>query len=185
MRGALRRKKAVALRRAFERVGLSPDRAEELTELGGLSAVLHAATPDEGAQLEAALELAVAVAMPDDGPLLASTDNVAALFRPRLAGLDHERLYVALVNCRNRMFRLTCVAQGGLTGLSVLPREIFSPAVKYAAAGVILVHNHPSGDPTPSMADRELTARVRQAGEILGIPLLDHVVVASGGCASV
>ncbi len=64
------------------------------------------------------------------------------------------------------------------------PREVFRPALREAAAAVILVHNHPSGDPTPSREDREVTARLVRAGELLGIPVLDHVVVAEHGFAS-
>ncbi len=171
---------------------------ELLRELGGLDGLERGGLAElsrfkgvgraRAERLRAALELGRRVAQL--GParrlaLMASTDDVARYFRPRLAALDHERLYVVLVDCRNRAMRVELVARGGLVGLSVHPREILAPAIREAAAGVILVHNHPSGDPTPSMADRELTHRVRQAGEIVGIPLLDHVVVARGGALSV
>lgn len=112
--------------------------------------------------------------------LLSSSDTVAAYFAPRLSGLAHEELWVVFMNAKNRAIGERCVARGGLVGLSVHPREIFAVAVREAAAGVILVHNHPSGDPTPSEYDRELTRRARSAGEILGIALLDHVVIGEG-----
>ncbi len=112
------------------------------------------------------------------------TEDVVRYFRPRLASLTHERLYLVLLDCRNRAFRIELIARGGLTGISVSPREILLPAIRESAAGLILVHNHPSGDPTPSESDRRLTDRVQAAAELLGLQLLDHVVVASGGHAS-
>jgi DNA repair protein RadC len=75
-------------------------------------------------------------------------------------------------------------SQGTLTASLVHPREVFRPALREAAAAVILVHNHPSGDPTPSQEDREITERLARAGDLLGIPVLDHVVVAERGFAS-
>lgn len=112
------------------------------------------------------------------------SEAVAAYFGPRLVGLAHEELWVVLLNAKNRVMGERCLARGGLIGLSVHPREIFGVAVREQAAGVILVHNHPSGDPTPSEYDRELTRRARSAGDILGIALLDHVVVGDGAAFS-
>lgn len=82
------------------------------------------------------------------------------------------------------MLREVVVSQGTLTASLVHPREVFRPALREAAAAVVLVHNHPSGDPTPSREDREITTRLAAAGELLGIPVLDHVVVAERGYAS-
>jgi DNA repair protein RadC len=76
------------------------------------------------------------------------------------------------------------VSRGTLTASLVHPREVFRPAIREAAAALLLVHNHPSGDPAPSREDREITARLVQAGDLLGIPVLDHVVVAEGGYRS-
>ncbi len=89
-----------------------------------------------------------------------------------------------LLNARNELIREITVAVGCLTGSLVHPREVFQPAVRDSAAAVILVHNHPSGDPTPSPEDVQLTERLVEAGRILGIRVLDHVVVAIGGYAS-
>ena len=75
-------------------------------------------------------------------------------------------------------------SQGTLTASLVHPREVFRLALREAAAAVILVHNHPSGDPTPSREDREVTERLVQVGEILGVPVLDHVIVAERGYVS-
>jgi DNA repair protein RadC len=76
------------------------------------------------------------------------------------------------------------ISQGTLTASLVHPREVFRPALRDAAAALVLVHNHPSGDPTPSAEDREVTARLASAGEILGIRVLDHIVVAERGYSS-
>jgi DNA repair protein RadC len=169
-----------------------------LADVGGLEGLqrmddsrlyaLKGVGPAKCARLRAAFELGVRMAQAGPAKRLArmaSTDDVAQYFRPRLQHLPYEELHVVLMDCRNRAMRTQCVARGGLVGLSVHPREILAPAIREAAAGIIMCHNHPSGDPTPSMADRELTHRVRQAGEIVGVPLLDHVVVASGGALSV
>jgi DNA repair protein RadC len=82
------------------------------------------------------------------------------------------------------VLRQELVSQGTLTASLVHPREVFRPALRESAAALVLVHNHPSGDPTPSREDREITERLMQAGEILGIPVLDHVVVAERGYCS-
>jgi DNA repair protein RadC len=82
------------------------------------------------------------------------------------------------------VLRQELVSQGTLTASLVHPREVFRPALRESAAALVLVHNHPSGDPTPSREDREITERLMRAGEILGIPVLDHVVVAERGYCS-
>jgi DNA repair protein RadC len=73
------------------------------------------------------------------------------------------------------------ISEGSLGASLVHPREAFRPAIREAAAAVIFLHNHPSGDPTPSSEDRQVTGRLRDAGELLGIPVLDHVIVAADG----
>ncbi|MCX5787121.1 MAG: DNA repair protein RadC [Elusimicrobia bacterium] len=101
-----------------------------------------------------------------------------------LHGLRHERKehFVALyLSARNRLLHTETVSIGTLTASLVHPREVFGPAVERAAAGVIVAHNHPSGEARPSPEDRAATARLERAGRILGVPLLDHVVVADGG----
>jgi DNA repair protein RadC len=98
--------------------------------------------------------------------------------------VPHERFLVVLLDGRYRVLRQEVVSQGTLTASLVHPREVFRPALREAAAALILVHNHPSGDPTPSPEDREITARLAKAGEILGVRVLDHVVVAERGYCS-
>ncbi len=110
-----------------------------------------------------------------------SSSQVFHHFAPRLCGLKKERFYCLLLDARNRVLRDELVSEGSLTQSLVHPREAFRPAVREAASAVIFVHNHPSGDPAPSADDRELTRRLCEAGRILGIRVLDHVVV-GGGC---
>ena len=91
---------------------------------------------------------------------------------------------MVLLDGRHRIIRHETVSQGTLTASLVHPREVFRPALRAAAAALILVHNHPSGDPAPSPEDRQVTARLVRAGEILGVRVLDHVIVAERGFSS-
>ena len=92
---------------------------------------------------------------------------------------DRERFLSVLVDGRHKVIGIDEVSSGTLTASLVHPREIFKTAIVANAAGIVLVHNHPSGDPTPSAEDREITKRLKQASEILGIPILDHIIL---GC---
>jgi DNA repair protein RadC len=89
------------------------------------------------------------------------------------------------LDVRHRLLFETCVARGSLTGVEVHPRDVFRTLIRGAAASVIFCHNHPSGDPAPSHQDLELTKRLREVGELCGIVVLDHVVVASDGFVSI
>ena len=142
--------------------------------------------PAKAASLKAALELGRRLMAGPGRPRvrLSSSREVAEAFTPRLFNLPREVFIAVLLNARNEVIREITVAVGCLTGSLVHPREVFQPAVRDSAAAVILVHNHPSGDPTPSPEDVQLTERLVEAGRILGIRVLDHVVVAQGGYAS-
>ncbi|MFO0677236.1 MAG: JAB domain-containing protein [Polyangiaceae bacterium] len=104
--------------------------------------------------------------------------------RPRLSSLDHEELWLLALDGRNHLRAAKRVAQGGLHGLHVSTRDPLRFALREAASAFILVHNHPSGDPTPSDEDLVFTHRIETAGTLVGAPLLDHVVVASSGFVS-
>ncbi len=91
---------------------------------------------------------------------------------------------VVLLDARHRVLRWEVISQGTLTASLVHPREVFRPALRAAAAALVLVHNHPSGDPTPSREDHEVTSRLVRAGEILGVRVVDHVIVAERGFCS-
>ena len=107
---------------------------------------------------------------------------------PHLRGLLDGRLkelfLVVLLDAKNRPLRTERVSEGCLTWSVVHPREVYAPAVRESAGAVIVAHNHPSGDPTPSAQDIEVTARLAKVGELLGIPLLDHIVVGRQRCVS-
>jgi DNA repair protein RadC len=109
---------------------------------------------------------------------------VYAHFRGRLPQLDREVFYVLLLDGKNRVRSEVRVSEGPLTAALVHPREVFAPAIRDGAAALILVHNHPSGDPTPSAEDAAITTRLRQVGDLVGIRVLDHVVVGRGRWAS-
>ena len=94
------------------------------------------------------------------------------------ANLDREAFSVILVGARNQLLRLAVISVGTLTASIVHPREVFKPAIRCGAASVILVHNHPSGDSEPSEDDLGLTKRLVKAGQLLGIEVLDHVILA-------
>ena len=89
-----------------------------------------------------------------------------------------------LLNAKNQVIDVECVSEGTLTASLVHPREVFKAAIRRSAHAVILAHNHPSGDPTPSREDREITRRLVQAGRVIGIEVLDHLVVGQGGYTS-
>jgi DNA repair protein RadC len=99
---------------------------------------------------------------------------------PELQGFERETFQVLCLDGKHRLKTREVVSVGSLTTSIVHPREVFRPAIRAAAAAVICVHNHPSGDPEPSQEDHEVTKRLQQAGKTLGIPLLDHVVVGDG-----
>jgi DNA repair protein RadC len=106
-----------------------------------------------------------------------SSEDVADLVADEMALLRQEQFRVILLNSRLGIMAVETVFMGGLASVEVHPREVFRRAVQAGAAGLVAVHNHPSGDPTPSREDQLLTRRLAEAGELLGVPLWDHVVV--------
>jgi DNA repair protein RadC len=113
-------------------------------------------------------------------PSLASAACVHQLMAVELAGLECETFHVLVLDAKHRLRARECVSQGTLTASLVHPREVFRAAIRLSAAAVVVVHNHPSGDPEPSTEDLSATRRLVDAGRLLGIPLLDHVVIGSG-----
>jgi DNA repair protein RadC len=98
-----------------------------------------------------------------------------------LARAEREEFHVVLLDVRGRLLRSVRVAEGSLTQCPVSPRDALRPAIREGAHGLIFVHNHPSGDPSPSAEDLDLTARLRAAAEMVGLLARDHVIVADGG----
>jgi DNA repair protein RadC len=114
-------------------------------------------------------------------PACRCAEDVAHLLRHYLADVDREHFVVVLLNRKNQVIGLNTVAVGSLTAAIVHPREVMKPAVVLTnAAVIILVHNHPSGDPSPSTEDQQLTTRLVQAGRVLGITVLDHIIIGDG-----
>lgn len=112
-----------------------------------------------------------------EGFAIHNAADVAAYMRPRLRLLQHEEFHVLLLDTKHRVVAGSCVSQGTLNTAPAHPREVFRDAVRRAAAAVVLVHNHPSGDPSPSVDDQRTTRRLVEAGRILGIDVLDHVIL--------
>jgi DNA repair protein RadC len=122
---------------------------------------------------------------PKLGALIDNAEAVAAYFQPRLAGRRTESFWVLFLDARGRPLGEACIAEGTLTACLVHPREVFAAAIRARAAQIILVHNHPSGDPQPSAEDLSLTERLTEVGVLLGIPVVDHVIVAAEGFRSI
>ena len=118
------------------------------------------------------------------GQRLASASDVFAHMRARLSGLPVEEFWAIAVDVRHRVIFDDRIGKGSLTGVEVHPRDVFRPLIKAGAAAVLFCHQHPSGDTTPSRADIELTTRLREVGDLCGIPVLDHVVVGADGYTS-
>jgi DNA repair protein RadC len=129
--------------------------------------------------------LAIAVGTPPKrGQRIGSAGDVAQYLRRKLETNQVEEFWAIALDVRHRVIAETMLSRGSLTGVEVHPRDAFRPLIAMGAAAVIFCHNHPSGDPTPSRQDLELTARLREVGEICGIAVLDHVVVAADGFVS-
>jgi DNA repair protein RadC len=147
---------------------------------------LHGIGPAKAVQLKAAVELARRVALGAEGrPRVVDTPEAAgALVRPHLVDKRKEHFVALLLDNRHRLIRLAPIAIGSLSATLVHPREVFKEAIAASAAAILVAHNHPSGDPEPSEHDLEVTARLRAAGELLGIEVVDHLIVAGGGTVS-
>ena len=138
--------------------------------------------PTKAAQILAALEIAKRYGECEfkPGAAFRGSGDVYAHFRERLATERREHFYAVLLDNKHRKIKEVTVSQGSLTASIVHPRDVFAPVVREVAAAVIFVHNHPSGDPTPSKEDIEITRRLREVGELMGVRVLDHVVIGKG-----
>lgn len=136
--------------------------------------------PGKGARLLAALELAARLAREERPvrPRIREPEDVVRLFEGRLRDLAVEEFHLLALDSQSQVLREVLVTRGLLNSSLVHPREVFRPAIAEAAAGIIVVHNHPSGDPTPSAEDRAVTRQLAAAGRLLDLPLYDHVIIA-------
>lgn len=173
---------AVALDLLERRGGL-----EGLSRLGerGLARV-PGLGPAKSASLMAALEIGrrLATRRLRPGAPIRGPEDLFRHFHARLRHVAQERFLVVLLDGRHRVLGEQTVSQGTLTASLVHPREVFRPALEANAAALVLVHNHPSGDPTPSAEDRAVTGRLSRAGDLLGVRVVDHVVIAERGFCS-
>lgn len=134
------------------------------------------------AQLKASFELGKRLMGEsfDGKAVLSSSLSVYSHFAPRLKNLKKEMFLSVLLDAKNRVIREVTVSEGTLTNSLIHPREAFREAIRESAASVIFAHNHPSGDPAPSRDDIAVTERLKQAGDIIGIAVLDHVIIGEG-----
>ncbi len=167
-----------------------------LQDLGGLPG-LHRATLVElagqfgmglakAAQIKAAIELGMRIHSlnPEERPLIRGPEDAAALVQDEMAALPQEHLRVINLDTRNRVINIEKLYVGSLNQSTVRIAEIFRPAIQRNAASIIIVHNHPSGDPSPSPEDMALTRGIIQAGKLLEINVLDHLVIGLGSYVS-
>jgi DNA repair protein RadC len=176
-----------AMRVAERLVALS---GGSLARLASMDVAMLERVPGIGAataaRIAAAFELGRRAASDDgEGRIhIRGPADVFARMGPRLRDVRQEEFHALLLNTRHRVLREVLVTRGTLDAALIHPREVFRHAVAEGAAGVILVHNHPSGDPTPSAEDRAVTRQLAEAGRAVGIPVLDHVVVGRGAFVS-
>ena len=144
---------------------------EELKSVKGIG-------PAKAARLKAAVELGRRLAMDfNDRPVIKSPEDVKNMVMEDMRYLDREHFRAAYLDRKNQVISIEDISIGTLHSSIVHPREVFKPAVKRSAAGVILIHNHPSGDPSPSQEDIQTTKRLIEAGRIMGIEIIDHIII--------
>ncbi len=170
------------LRRFGSLTALVRAEASELGQLKGIG-------PTKARELKSALELArrLSQEQSEANPHIHSPEDAARLLREPARELDHERFWVMMLDTRNRLKTPPQqVSQGTLNASLVHAREVFHPAIQHKAAAIVLAHNHPSGDPSPSAEDIKITRQLVEAGKVLHIRVLDHVIVGQlrPGCAS-
>jgi len=160
--------------------GIANATVEELAQVRGIGLA-------KAAQLKAVFELASRSEGCYDRTekqVIKTPEDVFAAVRGQLKGKKKEYFLALLVDTRNRLIKAAEISVGSLDGSIVHPREVFKEAISASASSVIFVHNHPSGDTTPSEEDEKLTRRLVEAGEIMGIEVLDHVIVGDGNFLS-
>jgi DNA repair protein RadC len=138
--------------------------------------------PAKAAEIKAAIELGRRYQKPNlAGASFCSSEDVASYYRPRMKDLKKETFRCALLDTKNRIVKEEIVSVGSLSTSIVHPSDTFKAAIRESAAAIIFIHNHPSGDVKPSQEDVLLTRRLVQAGDVLGIRVLDHIIIGDGG----
>ena len=172
--------------------------SQELLEtFGSLPALLEASVeelkavkgigPAKAIQLKAAFAIALRfhrIYGEQRKTALSTSQDAYLLFKDKLEHLKQEALVVLLRDAKGQVISLNQVALGTLSQVLIHPREVFFPAIRQKAHSMIIAHNHPSGDPTPSQADLEMTRRLLSSGQIIGIPIDDHLIIGKGNYVS-
>ncbi len=142
----------------------------------------HGIGEAKAAQIKAAIELGrrLALESPDERPAVNSPADAAALVAYEMSALEQEHLRVILLDTRNRVLDIVEIYKGSVNSSQIHVGEIFKPAIRRNAPALIVVHNHPSGDPTPSPDDVAVTRAIVQAGKLLDVDVLDHMVIGQG-----
>lgn len=156
--------------------------SEVLSEYGSLNALC--ASPkgrtSKGHRLDHAIELSNRLRAPTPRKNVTCAADAFAIWELQFRDLQVEHFRVLCLNARHAVLKDALICMGGLTTCSILPREVFAPAIQAGACAIIIGHSHPSGDPLPSNDDLALTGRLKHAGLVLGIKVLDHVVIGDG-----
>ncbi|MBU7008738.1 DNA repair protein RadC [Peptococcaceae bacterium DYL19] len=160
-------------------LGLVKSELEELYSIKGIG-------PAKAAQLKAAIELGkrLAFEVSDPRKAIKSPRDVFDLLKERMRYLDREHFTAVFLNTKHHVITIETVSVGNLNSSLVHPRELFKNSIKRSAAALVLAHNHPSGDPSPSAEDVEITRRLVEAGKLIGIEVLDHIIIGENGFTS-
>jgi len=152
--------------------GLVDLKVEELVSLKGIGEV-------KSSQIIALIELSkrIHASSYTEKPVIQNPQNVVSLIMPKLRFLKQEVFGAVLLDIKNKVIAAPIISKGGLNSSIVHPREVFKIAIKRSSASIILYHNHPSGEPCPSQDDIKITKRLIEAGEIIGIKILDHIII--------
>jgi DNA repair protein RadC len=152
--------------------GLANATVEEISREKGIGSV-------KAIQIAAAFELGkrLAALSLEDRPTISSPQDVANLLMPEIRDAKQEHFKALLLDAKNRLIKVVTISKGSLDESIAHPRDVFREAIAGNACSLIVAHNHPSGDPTPSQADKTVTLRLAQGGALLGIDLLDHIII--------
>lgn len=149
---------------------------QDVETFNDLENLLESLSPARKTRLIAAMELFNRLSENKDIKAIHGPEDVFKYAYPYFRGLMQEHFSVMLLNTKNHILGIESITVGGLASSIVHPREVFAAAIKKRAAAIILLHNHPSGDPSPSKEDQQITTRMVKAGRVMDIPVLDHVI---------
>jgi len=173
----------------YSAVGLAEHMLHEFSGLRGIATAnvedlcrIHGLGVAKGAQIKAMVELGkrLAATISDSRATIRSPQDAADLVMPELRDSPQECFKALFLNTKNEVLKTRTITTGSLDASLITPRELFKEAISMNSASVIIAHNHPSGDPTPSREDIEVSKRLCQAGQVVGIEVLDHIIIGDG-----